>query len=330
MKTISQEPSGEAQNARRPIWLRVENESSGMAEPGSEPTTVASGQSGTTQVADTRPRLKWRALSLVMRTVGRASDGIRLGYAQGFDSGPMLDYVYANRAGGRWLYGPLADRVYLNSIGWRAIRARKALLQEVLRREIAANRARGTATVVLDVAAGPGRYLQELVAEQAGAGDLTVICRDLDTAGLEQGRQQAHARGLRGIRFERGDACDAASLAQVQPRPNVVVASGVYELLEPALVQRSLAGVYALLPEGGRLVFTTQVQHPQLDLIANVLVNRHGEPWVMECRAAAAVEGWATAAGFRPVATHLEPNGLYTVSMLEKAAASTTQPSAAH
>ena len=98
------------------------------------------------------------------------------------------------------------------------------------------------------------------------------------------------------------------------------MASGVYELLEPALVQRSLVGVYGLLPAGGRLVFTTQVRHPQLDLIANVLVNRHGEPWVMECRAAAAVEGWAAAAGFRPVATHLEANGLYAVSVVEKVA----------
>jgi SAM-dependent methyltransferase len=275
-----------------------------------------------------RPALKWRALSLLMRTVGQASAGIRLGYRYGFDSGPMLDYVYENRAQGSWLYGRLADRMYLDSIGWRAIRARKALLQATLRGEIAANRAAGRATVLLDVAAGPGRYLQELAAELAAASeaatergaasDLTIICRDLDAAGLAQGRARAAALGLRGIRYERGDACDPGSLAGVAPRPNVVVASGLYELLDAALIQRSMAGIHALLPAGGRFVFTTQVKHPQLELIANVLPNRFGEPWVMECRSVAEVEGYARAAGFCSLASEMEPHGLFAVTTGEK------------
>ncbi len=265
-----------------------------------------------------RPALKWRALSLLMRTLGQASEGIRRGYRHGFDSGPMLDYVYANRARGRLGYGRLVDRLYLDSIGWRAIRARKALLQEVLRAEIAHNRAAEQPTVLLDVAAGPGRYLHDLAAEPSAAADLTIICRDLDMAGLAQGRARARARGLTRIRYERGDACDPASLARVTPRPNVVVASGLYELLGAALIQRSMGGVYALLPLGGRFVFTTQVTHPQLELIANVLPNRFGEPWVMECRALAEVEGYARAAGFRHLASRLEPHGLFAVTVGEK------------
>jgi SAM-dependent methyltransferase len=258
--------------------------------------------------------LKWRALSLLMRTAGRASEGIRLGYRHGFDSGPMLDYVYENRARGCFVVGRLVDRVYLDSIGWRAIRARKALLQDVLRQEIAANAARGEGTVLLDVAAGPGRYLQELAAELGGAGDLEIICRDLDPAGLAQGRRLARIAGLLCVRHEQGDACDPASLAQVRPRPNVVVASGVYELLDAALIQRSMAGIFAVLPMGGRFVFTTQVTHPQLELIANVLPNRFGEPWVMECRSLAEVEGYARAAGFRNLTSRLEPHGLFAVT----------------
>jgi hypothetical protein len=279
------------------------------------PAPVASG------LGPRRPALKWRALSLLMRTLGQASEGVRLGYRHGFDSGPMLDYVYENRARGGFLYGRMADRVYLDSIGWRAIRARKALLQETLRHEIATNRAAGGATVLLDVAAGPGRYLQDLAAELGAAAEpsgLTIICRDLDAAGLAQGRARAAALGLHGIRYERGDACDAASLAQVAPRPNVVVASGLYELLDAALIQRSMAGIYALLPAGGRFVFTTQVTHPQLELIANVLPNRFGEPWVMECRSVAEVESYARAAGFRNLASRLEPHGLFAVTTGEK------------
>lgn len=44
--------------------------------------------------------LKWTAARTVLRTVGRASRGIRIGYRFGFDSGVMLDHVYENRARG--------------------------------------------------------------------------------------------------------------------------------------------------------------------------------------------------------------------------------------
>ncbi len=260
-------------------------------------------------------KLKWRLLGLSMRTVGQASDGIRLGYARGFDSGEMLDYVYANEAHGRLGYGRLVDRVYLDSIGWRAVRTRKTLLQEVLRQQIAVDRDHRVPTVVLDVAAGPGRYLQELCAEVGTTHDLTVICRDLDEAGLARGRAQAATRALANIRYERGDACDPASLGTVRPRPNLVVASGLYELLDAAAIQRSLAGVHSLLPAGGRVVFTTQLRHPQLELIANVLPNRLGQPWRMECRSLEEVEGYARAAGFGRLASAVEPLGLFGVTL---------------
>lgn len=44
--------------------------------------------------------LKWTAARTVLRTVGRAGRGIRIGYRFGFDSGVMLDHVYENRARG--------------------------------------------------------------------------------------------------------------------------------------------------------------------------------------------------------------------------------------
>jgi SAM-dependent methyltransferase len=273
----------------------------------------------------TRPcpgaRLRWQLLSALMRTVGRASAGIDLGYRHGFDSGVMLDYVYENRAHGRWGYGALVDRLYLDSIGWRGIRARKALLQAVLWQIIRTNRGYGRPTVLLDVAAGPGRYLQELAAELRDPDDLTIICRDLAPAGLEQGRRQAAARGLTCIRYEPGDACDPTSLAAVAPRPNVVVASGIYELLDAERIRRSMAGIHAVLAPGGHFVFTTQVHHPQLELIANVLPNRNGEPWVMECHSLAEVEGYARQAGFGELVSQTETVGLFAVTRGRKPSA---------
>jgi SAM-dependent methyltransferase len=267
---------------------------------------------------------KWHALSLVMRTVGRTSTGIDLGYRQGFDSGPMLDYVYRNRPSGRWGIGALADWLYLNTIGWRAIRARKTLLKRVLRAEIAGRARPGAPVVLADVAAGPGRYLLELSQEPRPDGtplaaQVQVICRDLDRAGLAQGAAQAAALGLTNLRYEPGDATDAASLAQIRPTPAIVVVSGLYELFtDAAPIQRSLRGIYALLPPGGTLVFTTQVRHPQLELIANVLVNREGRPWVMVCRGLAEVEGWARAAGFTVAQSQEEPLGLFGVTVCRK------------
>ncbi|MGN6758554.1 MAG: class I SAM-dependent methyltransferase family protein, partial [Thermomicrobiales bacterium] len=221
----------------------------------------------------------WRALRAALRLASQVSGGIALGYQHGFDSGPMLDYVYRNQAQGKWLVGRLADRLYLEQIGWRAIRARRDLLERTLRQLIAARRARGEPTHIADIAAGPGRYLLELVAA-CDQSDLSVVCRDLDPEGQRQGQALAAALGLRAVRFERGDATDPADLARLAPTPHIVVASGLYELLtDDAAVQRSMCGVRAVLPTDGAFVFTTQVTHPQLDLIANVLPNRHGEPW---------------------------------------------------
>jgi SAM-dependent methyltransferase len=266
-------------------------------------------------------RIAWRSLSFFFRKVGVISDGIALGFRHGFDSGPMLDYVYRDQAGGRFLIGRLVDRVYLDAIGWRAIRARKEILKASITSILRARDGQERPTTILDVAAGPGRYLQEIELTRradGSSGDLTVICRDLDRRGLDQGRWEAAARGLTNFRYEEGDACAVESLATVAPRPDVVVASGLYELLDPILVRRSMAAIGDTLPRGGHFIFTTQVHHPQLELIANLLVNRHGEPWVMECRPLDLVEEWAREAGFVVLESRLEEIGLFGVTTCVK------------
>jgi hypothetical protein len=275
-------------------------------------TTVTSSASRA-KVAPGAPH--WRVMRAALRLGARFSEGIALGYRQGFDSGPMLDYVYRNEARGVPLVGPAIDRIYLNQIGWRAIRARRVLLARTLERLIVARREAGAATHIVDIAAGPGRYLLELLAD-LDRGDLSALCRDLDPAGQRQGRELARYLGLRAVTFVPGDATDDAALANITPRPQIVVASGIYEILtDDEAVRRSMCGVRALLAAGDTFVFTTQVTHPQLDLIANVLPNRDGEPWVMHCRSVATVESWARAAGFTEVRTELEPHGLFAVTI---------------
>lgn len=278
------------------------------------PTTVQ------TQTALTTPtvapeRLRWRLMRGALRIGSRLSDGIALGYRHGFDSGPMLDYIYRNEAHGAPLIGSFVDRCYLNQVGWRAIRARRVLLDATLTQLIDERRATGIPTHIVDIAAGPGRYVLELVA-RLGGDDLSVTCRDLDPEGLRQGAALAATLGLTHVRFLQGDATDPVDLSRIAPAPGIVIASGVYELLTAdALIQRSMVGVRGLLPGDGSFVFTAQIAHPQLELVANTLPNRHGEPWVMGTRSVRTVESWAHDAGFRDVRTAAEPNGLFAVTV---------------
>lgn len=259
---------------------------------------------------------RWAAMRVLLGTVGRASAGVRIGYRHGFDSGSMLDYVYVNKAGGFPVVGHLIDRVYLNAVGWRAIRARRELLKDVLRKEIARRAGGGTGGAdggvrVLDVASGPGRYLQDLLAEYE-PGTLRVECRDMDRAGLAQGGRQAAERGLTGFSYAYGDALDPAPASRA---PDIVVVSGLYELLlDDAVIAASVARLRGMLAPGGVLVFTTQTHHPQLEFIANVLPNREGVLWEMKCRPVELAEQWAAQAGFGEVASRRESVGLFTVT----------------
>jgi esterase/lipase len=89
-----------------------------------------------------------------MKTIGRLSGGIKLGWKEGFDSGVMLDYVYANRPSGRTALGRAIDLSYLESIGWRGIRQRKIHLEKALERAIRDLASAGKPVHVVDIAAG--------------------------------------------------------------------------------------------------------------------------------------------------------------------------------
>ncbi|MFN8483338.1 MAG: class I SAM-dependent methyltransferase family protein [Anaerolineae bacterium] len=257
---------------------------------------------------------KWAAMRGILHTLGRTSDGLALGLERGFDSGESMAYIYRNHPHGRYGIGAFADWVYLQQVGCRGLRGRKWLLKAALRDAIAANRAAGRPTHVLDVAAGAADYLLETFAEDGGA-DLSAECRDTDASALRRGERRAADLGLAAVRFVEADAFDPAAFASLSPTPNVAIASGFYEiLLRDEAVQSSLALIAAALAPASVLIFTTQVRHPQLEMIAHVLTDRFGQPWVMKLRSARLVEGWAATAGFADCRTVAEPLGLFTVT----------------
>jgi SAM-dependent methyltransferase len=252
-------------------------------------------------------------MAVVLRTLGRLSAGIDLGFRHGFDSGLMMEYVYDNRPQGRGWLGRIIDRTYLGAIGWRGIRIRKANLETVLAGLIAERRQAGQGTMIADLAAGTGRYLLDVLAAH-GEDGIRAVMRDLAPAGLEQGRRRAEALGLRNVVFETGDAFDPPSLATIRPAPNIVVVSGLYEILpDDELIRPHFAQVRRILAEGGTFVFTAQPHHPQLELIARTLVNRDGQPWVMRLRSIETLTAWAREAGFTEFSSRTDPWGIFHV-----------------
>ena len=266
-------------------------------------------------------RLYFGCIRLLLKTVGRLSEGIRLGWRSGFDSGQSLDYVYANVPRGITPLGRLLDQIYLNSVGWRAIRQRKANLEKVLSATILAVLVEGKSVRLVDIAAGPGRYVLETLKTLSPL-PIAALLRDRDPANLEMGRRLARALNVANVTYERGDAFDPASLAAIAPPPTIAVVSGLYELFpNNDLIVRSLAGLSAAIPDGGYLIYTNQPAHPQVELIARVLVNRDGRPWVMRRRPQAEMDQLVRAAGFEKIHMEMDERGIFSVSIAQKKAA---------
>ncbi|KAA2238286.1 bifunctional alpha/beta hydrolase/class I SAM-dependent methyltransferase [Salinarimonas soli] len=302
-----------------------------FAAPPHRPTLLDAHRTGFTRdeadrLATPQPALSpaglgWGVVRLGLRLGGLVSEGLRIGRRTGFDSGSTLDYVYRDEARGMGPLGRLVDRLYLDAVGWRGIRRRKILVEELLRDAMARLAAAGEPVHVLDIAAGHGRYVLDAL-DGGPAPPASVTLRDYSELNVAAGKRLIAGRGLQGVaRFVAGDAFDAGSLAAAEPRPTLAVVSGLYELFpDNAVVGRSLKGLAAAVPPGGYLVYTGQPWHPQLAFIARALTSHRGGAWVMRRRSQAEMDALVEAAGFTKVAQRIDPWGIFTVSLARRAA----------
>jgi len=262
--------------------------------------------------------LKYGLQKLAMRTLGRLSQGVRLGLETGFDSGKSLDYVYENRARGITPFGRLIDRGYLDAVGWQGIRERGENLKACLRGALRSVSCTGQPVRIMDVAAGPGRYVLDTIKETPEL-ETSALLRDRDPRNLEAGRALAAEMGLDNVTFEEGDAFDTDSLLSVSPPPNIAIVSGLYELFaDNELVLASLRGVAGVLAPGGVLIYTGQPWHPQVEMIARTLVNRDGAPWIMRRRTQAEMDELVRSVGLVKVSMRIDSYGIFTVSVATK------------
>ncbi|HZE57669.1 MAG TPA: bifunctional alpha/beta hydrolase/class I SAM-dependent methyltransferase [Chthoniobacterales bacterium] len=250
-----------------------------------------------------------------MKTGGRLSKGIDLGWRTGFDSGLTLDYVYENRARGTTSLGRLIDRNYLNSPGWRGIRQRKINLETLLRGVIARTHSDGLPIRIVDVAAGGGRYLLETMRALPEI-PMTALLRDYKPENVEAARKLSAEFGLTNVTVELGNAFDRGSVAAIRPRPTIAIVSGLFELFpENAGVLESLRGLTEALEPGGYLIYTNQPWHPQVEFIARVLRNREGKPWIMRRRTTAEMDELVRVAGFDKTEMEIDEWGMFSVSV---------------
>jgi alpha-beta hydrolase superfamily lysophospholipase len=269
------------------------------------------------------PSPSLKGLSFILQraslgTLGRLSQGIRIGHATGFDSGESLDYVYENKARGNLLLGKVIDYFYINAIGWRGIRQRRACMNQALRWALKHVRESGMPLQLMDIAGGAGRYLLDVLDEA----DLKILCRDWSESALATGRATAQQMGLTDrITHVRGDAFDESSLASVEPKPSIAVVSGLYELFpDNERLQRSLRGLFSAVNPGGWLIYTGQPWHPQVEMIARTLTNRDGQYWVMRRRPQGEMDALVEQAGFKKEKQWIDDFGIFTVSIARKPA----------
>ncbi|WP_339732991.1 class I SAM-dependent methyltransferase family protein [uncultured Gimesia sp.] len=80
----------------------------------------------------------------------------------------------------------------------------------------------------------------------------------------------------------------------------------------------ALKGLSDALATGGYLLYTNQPWHPQQEMIARVLPNRDGDPWVMRCRTQQEMDQLVSSVGFRKVDMLIDDEGIFSVSMAVK------------
>jgi hypothetical protein len=252
----------------------------------------------------------WRfaALSLASRAGACVSEGARIGHRHGFDSGPFMAHVYANRAAGRTPIGRRLDRRLLNRATCQAFRDIRGLAEAAV---LEAIDAAGASPVVADLAAGPSPYLLHALKQRHGA---TAVLWDIDADALAQASAAAREFGVQErVTTQRASAFDRAQLTALRPRPDIVCELGLYGIYhDDALIERHFADLAETVAPA-QIVCNVQVANPEIEYIARVWRNAEGARCVWRLRPQEQIVGYARAAGFEVASVTADRNGIYRV-----------------
>ncbi len=259
-------------------------------------------------------RWYYEGASLLLRSIGTLSRGIKTGYTHGFDSGMIMNYVYEDTPQGTFYIGKALDRVFLNQITCKAFRSIKEIQKNMIKDYLAQRS--GVPTFIADLASGKADYLYDALLETNS--QAKILLRDIDESTLKESEAIAQKLNLPNeLRFELGSAIDTESLRKIDPEPDLVIEVGLYGIIhDDEQIRRHFLDLKEILnPEA--ILFNVQTYNPQIELIARSLVNRDGERCVWHLRPVELVIGWAEEAGFVEPQIVMDDCGVYAVVMMK-------------
>lgn len=242
------------------------------------------------------------------------SEGIKISYTYGFDSGMIMNYIYRNVPSGRFYIGKVLDRAFLNQVTCKAFRAIKEIQKNAIKDFLKGRN--GRPTFIVDLASGKADYVYDALNEVNG--HVHVLLRDIDEAVLSESKAIAEKLNLLDkVSYELGDALDLDSLKNIRPNPDLLIEVGLYGIIhDDELIRKHFFHLRDILnPEA--ILFNVQTYNPQIELIARTLLNQEGERCVWHLRPAEQVIGWAADAGFKDPKVTMDPYGIYAVIMMK-------------
>lgn len=232
--------------------------------------------------------MKHRILCFLLKTVGKLSNGIQLGWQAGFDSRSMLEYVCENRPRGTTPVGVWIDRMFLSNLVWESVRSRQTLLVKQLRQAAL----HYEQPQIFDLAVGIGSYLFSLPYDRS-----LIIAGNPDAAVVEQGEQRARVKGRTDIKFKSSNAFNLDELATHQA--DILICSEFFDILTlEQQIQTVLKNGSAITQLNARWVFTIQEKYPDLKLLKDSLINLNRKPWELVPRSAWQLIKWAKPHGW--------------------------------
>ena len=257
--------------------------------------------------------LYYKLLAAFLGTFGRLSCGIDTGYTYGFDSGIIMNYIYDNRARGKLGVGRVLDRMFLDQVTCRAFRSIKQIQIDMIDRYLRERDEKPT--FIVDLASGKADYIYEIL--KSSDGKLKVLLCDIAESSLRESRKTADKLGFADkVRFRQGDALDAGNLRRMEPNPDLLIEVGLYGIVHDDDVLRAHILDVGEILRPGAILFNVQTQNPQIESIARVLRNQHGERCVWHLRSAEKIVSWAREAGFRDPEIVMDPYNIYAVVMM--------------
>lgn len=257
--------------------------------------------------------LYYKSISLLLRTIGSLSEGIKIGFKYGFDSGNIMNYIYENNPSGDFYIGEVIDRAFLNQKTCKAFRAIKKIQKDFISNYL--DERQGQETNIVDLASGKADYIYDVLLETRS--NVNVLLRDVNASTLEESKRNAESFGLgENINYESADALDSESLKKISPRPDLVIEVGLYGIIhDDEQIKNHLKNLKEIL-DPDALLFNVQTYNEQIELIARSLINQDGEPCIWHLRSVEDLISWAEEAGFRSPEIVMDPYNIYAVVMM--------------